>query len=214
VIANARQTFRASLVVALLACGEARTDHVGDAAKPAAPAPPAPAPSAASPYTDTVRIQARVDSIDAYVTEHPDRLKLYAAVPGDSTLVPVKDSTAWPDETDATYNIMFDSANRPLVHVEMPTSESGDWFAVGRHWFAPDGRTILYELSMSGFGSGCGEILRETWRVYLDPAGSILKESRRYTDGNDAPVVADTCYRRSEDAPPPKRSASELPFPK
>ena len=190
----------------------------GDRGRPADSPQAAPAAAAAQPtegaYGDTASIRARVDSIDAYMAVHHDQLKLFAQVADDSGLVSVRDSTSWPDEMEASYNIGFDSANRPLVHVEMPTSESGDWFEVVRHWFAPDGRTIFYEYRISAFGGGCGEILVETWRVFLDPAGGTLKESRSYTDENDKPVVADSCYRRSDDAPPPKRSVSELPFPR
>ena len=198
----------ATLAVMLIACGSKDAGQSSHAVQRAG------ASTSTSPYADTVSIDARVDSIDTFLASHPDRVKLFATLPDDSVLVAVKDSTSWPDETDATYNIGFDSTDRPIIHIEMPTSQSGDWFAVARHWFAPDGRTILYEFNISGFGSGCGEILRETWRVYLDPGGRIMKESRRYTDEKDAPVKADDCYRRSENAPPPKRTAAELPFPR
>jgi hypothetical protein len=97
--------------------------------------------------------------------------------------------------------------------MEVPTSQSGDWSAVIQHWFAPDGRTILYEFSISGFSSGCTEILRERWRVYLSPSGGTLAESRRYTDSAGTPIVADDCQRRSDDAPAPKASVRGLPMP-
>ena len=129
-------------------------------------------------------------------------------------MVAVKDTASWPDEPEATYNIMYDSAHRPLVHREMPTSQSGDWFAVQSHYFAPDGRTILYQFEISAFSNGCTDILRETRRIFLNPAGGVIGESRSYTDKTGAPVAADSCYRRSDDAPPPKLSSAELEFPK
>lgn len=162
---------------------------------------------------DTVAIAARADSIDRYAAAHKDQVKLFAQVPGDSQLVPVKDSTAWPDSTETSYDIVFDSLHRPLLHVTSPTSESGDWTEEDAHYFGPDGRTILYDVKISSFGSGCGEVLREEKRVFLGPTGRIIHEARRFTDGNDKPINADTCYRRTDSVPPPRLSASDLPFP-
>jgi hypothetical protein len=94
----------------------------------------------------------------------------------------------------------------------VPSSESGDWFAVETHYFAPDGRTILHQYRISGFASGCTEILRETKRTFLSPTGAILAETRAFTDGDGKTIVADSCYRRSDDAPALKSSMSDLPF--
>lgn len=137
---------------------------------------------------------------------------MFAKVPKKAGLVPVKDTASWPESTEISYSVVRDSIGRPLIHRQSPTSESGDWFAVESHYFAPDGRTILHQYRISGFSSECTKVLRETKRVFLGPAGAALAETRSFADVDHKPIVADSCYRRSDDAPTAKHSASELPF--
>jgi hypothetical protein len=161
-------------------------------------------------YTTVEEIKARVDSIDQYLEKHPDKLRVYAQVAGNDALVFVKDSTSWPEEVEASYNILHDAAGKPILHREMPTSHSGDWFATISHYLAPDGRTIYYEFQISGFT--CDRILRETKRVYFDPAFAVLKEELSFADGDWKPITAvgDDCHRRSDNAPDAARNAAAL----
>ena len=174
---------------------------------------PAPAMPHGAAYRDTTSIAARVDSIDQYVAADSQRLGVYAVVPGNPQLVLVRDSTEWPDNTEASINVALDPSGRPLLHREMPTSESGDWFAVISHYFDPTGRTILYDYHISGFSSGCTDILRESKRIFLGRGGDTLAKRREFTDVDGRPINPDNCYRRSDEAPAPKPSAAELRFP-
>jgi hypothetical protein len=198
------------LMLFALACGDTR-GATHDSARAGAQ-PPGPAHLVTQPYADTVAIAVRTDSIDRYVHAHPERMTMFAKVADSTGLVAVKDTASWPSDTEISYNIVADSAGRPLIHRQTPTSESGDRFAVESHYFAPDGRTILHQYMISGFSSGCASILRETKRLFLGPSGAALAETRRFTDGDGKPITADGCDRRSDDAPAPKRSASDLPF--
>ena len=161
-------------------------------------------------YTTVEEIKARVDSIDQYLKKHPDKLRVYASVSGKDALVFVKDSTSWPEEVEASYNILEDAAGKPVLHREMPTSHSGDWFATITHYLAPDGRTIYYEFQISSFT--CDRILRETKRVYFDPAFAVLKQELSFADGDWKPLASppDECHRRSDDAPEAARNAAAL----
>jgi hypothetical protein len=100
-----------------------------------------------------------------------------------------------------------------MLYREIPWSESGDWSSVVTTYFAPSGRAILFDYRISGFGSGCTKILRESKKIYLQPGGGILKQERQFTDKDGNPVVADSCERRSDDLPPPKRSTAEFLLP-
>jgi hypothetical protein len=193
-----------------LACGDTRA-AAHDSAQAVAQ-PPARVHEVTQRYADTVSIAARADSIDRSVAAHPEWVRMFAKASGKPELVPVKDTASWPESTEISYNVVTDSIGRPLIHRQSPTSESGDWFAVESHYFAPDGRTILHQYRISGFSSECTDILRETKRVFLGPTGAAMAETRSFTDGDDKPIVADSCFRRSDNAPAPKRSASELPF--
>ena len=197
------------LWVALLACDAG--DRPAPADSPISPPPPSATTSPSSvEYTSVEVIDARVDSIDNYLLRHADQLEVYAEVPGREELVPVRDSTDWPDETEASYNILRDSSGSLILHREIPTSESGDWFATITHYLAPDGRAILYVFEIAGFSSGCSGILRETKRVHLDTEFGVLREERAFTDNDGRPLDATACHRRSDDAPPPRRGVSAL----
>ena len=196
------------LVMFAIACGERGT--VADTARPVLRTPSSARESAQ--YDDTISIALREDSIEKYFAAHPAQVKMFAAVSEKAELVPVIDTTAWPEDTETSYNTGVDSTGRPLFHAQVPVSQSGDWFAVETHYFAPDGRTILHQYRIAGFSSGCGDVLREIKRTFLGPTGATLAETRTFTDGNERPVNADNCYRRSDDAPAPRRTAAELPF--
>jgi hypothetical protein len=167
----------------------------------------------AQQFASVSAIDARVDSIDRYLAAHRDQLKLYARLPKVQELVPVKDSTVWPSGLESSYNLLSDSSQRLLLYREFPQSESGDWFSVVTTYFSPSGRAILFDYQISGFSSGCTAILRESKKIYLQPGGEILRQERRFTDKDYKPVVADSCKRRSDDVPPPKRSTAEFLLP-
>lgn len=204
-------TLAAAIAIAATAC---ERDDVRPKESDAAASPQAVGTVLVGSYADTASIRARVDSIEKYVAAHPDRLKLYATVTGQKELVAVKDTSSWPDFVESSYNIVVDSANRPLLHVEVPTSESGDWHLIIKHYFDPKGRTILYHYNISGFSSGCTEILRENRLVYVNPSGGVLSDLRSFTDADGKPIDATPCYRRSDDAPPAQLSVADLPFPR
>ena len=201
-----RRTAFATLGVALLGCGDAPRSDATPA--PAAVATPARAP-AVPRYATVAEIDARVDSIEAYLDKHVDRLRLFAKR-SDGTVVPVKDSTAWPEEMDESYNLLTDSAGHVLLHRAIPTSQSGDWFEVRTHYFAPDGHTIRYDYAMSGFGSGCGTILRELRHFHYGPDFTLLHQDSSYTDKDDKPVDARECFRRGDHPPPAARTFADL----
>lgn len=134
-------------------------------------------------------------------------------MPASKQLTLVNDSTAWPEGLEASYNLLSDSTGHLLLYREVPQSESGDWFAVETTYFAPSGEAIFYDYHISGFSSGCTEILRESKKVYMQPGAGILKEDRRFTDKDEKPVASASCERRSDDAPPPKRSIGQFLLP-
>jgi hypothetical protein len=164
-------------------------------------------------FASVSAIDARVDSIDGYLAAHLDQLKLYARLPNVQELIQVKDSTEWPTGSESSYNLLSDSSQRLMLYREIPRSESGDWFSVVTTYFAPSGRSILFDYRVSGFSSGCTEILRESKKIYLQPGGGILKQERRFTDKDDKPVVANKCLRRNDDGPPLRRGAAEFLLP-
>jgi hypothetical protein len=164
-------------------------------------------------FASVSAIDARVDSLEKYAAQHLAEVRLYARMPNSQQLTAVKDSTAWPEGLEASYNLLSDSTGHILLYREMPYSESGDWFAVETTYFAPSGQAILYDFQISSFGSGCTQILRESRKVYMQPAAGIVKESRQFTDKDDKPVKPDSCERRSDVATTPKRNIGQFLLP-
>lgn len=201
--------FTPAALAVLLAFGCRGSDHA--AHDPAATI--ASAADRATPPSDTVAIDAMVSSVERYTKRHPDHVELFAHVPGRASLARVKDTSSWPEHADTSYNLWRDSAGRPIKYVAMPASESGDWFAAITYWFDPDGRTILYEYSVSSFEGECTEILRETKRIWLDRRGAPIARANRYTDADGRPVRPEKCYRLSDTIPPPRLRASDLAHP-
>ena len=198
----------ASLLVACASTDKPDTASLDTASPVVAPV----AASRSLTYASVAEIDARVDSIEKYLTAHRDELRLFARLSSDSTrLVAVKDSSSWPENSDASYNILSDSLGRMLFYSEMPVSESGDWFEVMTHYFAPDGRTILYDYKISGFSSGCTRILRERKRFYYDPGFLLLRQDSSYTDGEGKHIDAKDCERRSDEVTPARRRSADLP---
>jgi hypothetical protein len=191
----------------LAACAESASSRDTPAAASVTPTPLHPAPSTATTVT---AIDVRVDSIEAFAAAHPAALRLFAKVPDSAAVVAVKDSTSWPEEVEETYNVVRDSAGHVLLHRTMPTSESGDWFLVATHYFAPDGRTIRYDYEMSGFSEECG-ILRERRRFYYDASFTLIRQDSAYTDKDDKPIDATNCQRRADDPTSASRRSADLP---
>lgn len=137
------------------------------------------------------RIEMRVDSIRGIAKRHGDRVQLFSA--GAERLTPVEAG-----DIVTEYRILFDSRGSPLMHSETPESESGDWDAELTHFFDSTGRTMLYEVVISSFGTGCAEILREHKRVYYDSTFRVLRDTVTFADGDGRPIATSDCERRIE----------------
>ena len=120
------------------------------------------------------------------------RVHLYARVSGQTTLIRVPDSRRWPEATEASYNVVHDLRDRVVAFVEVPTSESGDWYNEYLHYFDADGRTLVFERS-SSFFNGCPVKARERTISYFDPTGRLLSREYTLTAFGGSPVDASRC---------------------
>lgn len=157
-------------------------------------------------------VAARVDSVEEMRDSNPEQLRLFAKVPGNAQLVPVKDSLSWPSVVEVAYSILTDSTGQVLLHNAVPASEDGDWFAVTTHIFDPAGRTIFYRFLISGFAPGCAEVLYEGRHAYFDSSFVAIREESSAADKRGKEVViGGACKSRMDRATPPQRRAADLP---
>ena len=226
-------------VLGLLACSDTRVADTSTAADLNAPAAPivasaAPTPDSVQPvavggakivnplaslvdssYSDTGAVRQRVDSVIAIGNARPDRVLLFARISEGDTLVAVKDSLSWPEEVETRFTLLFDDNGKLMLHTEVPTSESGDWYMVSEHFFNSQGHTVFYRAHVSGFGSECASIVRETVETFFNPTtGAPVARVATITDGDGKPIRdTSSCFLRIKSAPPPQRLFSDLARP-
>ena len=89
----------------------------------------------------------------------------------------------FPDSVDLTYNLL-EQNNKPFVYIEIPYSESGDWFNRYIYYFDTIGDTRVIKIISSFFNSECvADVLtEETTLLYNSNFNEILKIYKIYDD--------------------------------
>jgi len=178
----ARAATIAAVLVGVAACRE--------------PPPPAPPPgetevAARSAGSRLVDESARV--MITALAGADGRMRMYARVPGQAALVPVRDSTAWPDSVVSSFGVAADAEGRIVQVAEVVIGPGRDWENVYTHYFDAEGRTRAF-VRESSFLDGCpGRGSRERTQSLFDARGRLLE--RRYTlsDLDGSPVDPAAC---------------------
>jgi hypothetical protein len=150
--------------------------------------------------------QRRLAWADSFWQAHPERLRIYGQ--RDRQLFEIKDTSHWPD-VESTYNVLLDSANRPVLHVEVPFSVSGDWYAAYSHYFDEQGHTIVFESQASWFNNVCTDLLRRQLRMFFDVRFRLMKADTSYEDA-DNQALDRSCEDPFELSTTPRASYSAL----
>ncbi len=164
---------------------------------------------------DTVAVTAiksRMAAIDSANIQINDRLMVYCVDPDDQHLIPITDTSVWPDETLSTYNFIYDSLGALVEFVEFPTSESGDWSMSNSYYFYPSGRLMAFDHYLGTFISECTPVLRFTLTLYFSEAGEVLYRDAMFTDQENRPIDTSGCYNDDCSAEPEFYSIRELQF--
>lgn len=141
---------------------------------------------------DPAGLLAWADSVDSL--KAPAVREAAFALVGER-LMAVRDSTGWPDSIDAQVHVRFDGAGRPLRHMELPFSRSGDWKVEYVHYFDEDGRTRVFASDGYYFREeGCGPgVVHDRRRTVYDPSGRIIHTENALLDVKDQPVPREAC---------------------
>jgi hypothetical protein len=131
------------------------------------------------------KAQQWVAWVDTLRQSHPEQLRIYAQV--EQQLVAVRDTSNWPD-AGVTYNLWLDPDGRPVLHAEIPFSESGDWHVVYTHYFDEQGRTVAFDSEAAWFNSMCTEVLRRHIRILFDEGFRLLKADTSHADAEGRPI--------------------------
>ena len=146
------------------------------------PAPPADAPG----------LLAWADSVDSLAARGRGTERTFALREG--RLTPVRDSTEWPEGYEAEVRVFSGTDGRPLRHLEIPVSLSGDWSLELAHYFDARGRTVVFASDGRYFrGDECGGVVHDRRRTAYDPAFRSLASNRRLQDEAGRPVDPGPC---------------------
>src|SRR5690606_37473614 len=140
--------------------------------------------AAEAPGADAVALLARVDSIDSLARHSPERERAFFIAGGRVALAP--GTAAWPPEAEAEVRVLYTHDGRPLRHVEVPVSESGDWYAEHAHYFDSTGRTVATRGYVGYLVDECGGSGSVTRRTAYGPGLRVLLTDTLYTDAAGA----------------------------
>jgi hypothetical protein len=128
---------------------------------------------------DIKKAKQHIDSL----TKDTNQLIVLVKVPGSNKLLPVKGDN-YPEEIETTYNLFKDKEGKIIYVVEVPQSESGDWFIDYKSYFNSSGKLIAFTREANFFNSECvaedSEPAHETLTKYYtlnDNNSKALKKS-------------------------------------
>jgi hypothetical protein len=133
-------------------------------------------------------------SVDSLATARKGTERTYALRNG--RLAPVRDSADW-EGAEAEVRIFTAPEGRPLRHLEIPVSQSGDWTLELAHYFDAQGRTVVFA-SDGRYFRGCG--------------GGIVHDRRRTVYGRDFRVVSSTRQLQDEAGKPLDEATCGHPY--
>ncbi len=92
--------------------------------------------------------------IEKLLTTNKKKIIVLVKVTGQSNLQEVIGEN-WPENIEATYNILKNQSGQIIYLGEFPISESGDWTLELKHFFGDDGKLIAFEKRLTYFNEQC-----------------------------------------------------------
>ena len=133
-----------------------------------------------STRVDVAALFTRADSIDSVARSTPDIEHIFALSGGQ--LIPVPDSSAWPPQAETEVRVLLAPDGSPLRLVEIPVSQSGDWYAEHSHYFDEAGRTVVTRDYVGYLVDECGGSGSITRRTAYDSQFKAFWAETQHTD--------------------------------
>lgn len=123
-----------------------------------------------------------IDSLAKNTTQ----LLVMVKVPNNKKLVTINKGDKFPEEIETTYNIIKDKAGRIIYTVEIPYSESGDWFIAYKSYYRTTGQLFAFERQTGFFNGECSvpaeEPLHERSVKYFDRHMQLIDSTYEFKD--------------------------------
>lgn len=139
------------------------------------------------------RINKYAAEIDTLARHNKLSLLIFAKISEKDSLIQIVDPNKWPDGIESSYNLFYDATGKLVLYLEIPFSQSGDWYAEYRHYFDSHGRIVLFDYSISSFSSGCTEILRQERKYFYAENGLVADSLTTLKDKDYKEVSAKNC---------------------
>ena len=131
------------------------------------------------------------------LTHDTSALLVLVKVPHNNALLRVKGDN-FPDEIETTFNLLKDKNGRVIYAVEIPFSESGDWFISYKSYFGDSGKLLAFEREANFFNSECtgegGGAVHEKLVKYYDESFDIIDSAYTLHDNNKKPLKKSDCF--------------------
>jgi len=102
----------------------------------------------------------------------------------------INDFNNWPEDIEVTINIV--DIALPLLYIEVPYSESGDWENTYIHYFDKNGNLVAFMRKSSFFNGICIDgILREKTTLIYDEKFNLIDEEYELHD-EEGKLIKDT----------------------
>jgi hypothetical protein len=127
------------------------------------------------------QLKAKRLAADKYLKQHEAALLLYLKARGAKETVKVKNGE-WPEEIEASYNVLKNAKGKIIMILEMPFSQSGDWSITYTHYFDDAGNTYAYKKETNVFDDVKGGVIYGTQINYYGPNLKPLAKSNTLKD--------------------------------
>ncbi len=142
---------------------------------------------------DNVKLaKQHIDSL----TKDTSGLIVLVKVPGKDKLVLVKGKN-YPEQIETTYNLYKNKAGKIIYTVEVPFSESGDWFIVYKSYFDITGKLFAFTREANFFNSECtpeeGDVAHELLTKYYNKDFKVVDSVYKLKDSKGKDLKKPNC---------------------
>ncbi len=143
------------------------------------------------------KLKAQKIHIDSLVAD-TNKMKVLVKVRGKRNLIAIKGNN-YPDDVETTYNLFEDKKVDLNYAVELPFSESGDWFICYKSYFDPLGKLFVFVKQTNSFNSECTSgVIYETQTNYFGNNNKLVDSSYTLVDEKNKPMKKPSCVLNYE----------------
>lgn len=129
-----------------------------------------------------ISIKKEIYEIDKYKYQHQKEIITLISVEGKKGLIKMR-TEDWPDNTEYIYCILKGPSGKVILTVQVPYSQSGDWYEEFKHYYNNDGKTIAFSKRVTVFDeSVTGGVAVFSTLHYYGSNFNLISQTNKLTD--------------------------------